>query len=293
MTQSILSSMSSDEVNSIGDTTESQQVAEIIRQKYFDIINRVPLPEHEQLIQLDASLDTDAPVMMFVPDGIGHIAWLKYYNSNPLDTAATTSTHGINTDLEDNSGSGVNSPPGYQYVNILPAKQFIEIVNGFNPEESNVTSFTFTDAAHNFPGVYNFLYKNDRQPTYCCIINNYYVIFDSYDNTQDSTLQSTKTMAWGRVIPSFKMEDTFIPDLADEQFQLLLNEVKALAFFELKQQPHQLAIQETKRGWSNVQKNKAVANRPSYFDELPNFGRGTKGGWGSATSYFKMRGFDR
>lgn len=368
LTQSILASMSSDEVNSVGDTTESLQVAEIIRQKYFDIINRVPLPEHEQLIQLEASADTDSPVLMFVPDGIANIAWLKYYNSNVLDNAVNTSTHGVNTDITTTAswstsssssitigtgtkvftvssgltintgdsvlaladvdnymtgtvtsyagvtltlnitatvGSGtftswsitqdteVTAPPGYQLVHIIPVKDFISIVNDFDPASSDIQTFTFSDSSHGFPGTFTFAYRNDKQPQYCCIINNYYVIFDSYDNTQDDTLQRSKTMAWGRVIPTFRMEDSFIPDLAEEQFQLLLNEAKALAFFELKQQPHQLAIQETKRGWSNVQKNKAVANRPGYFDELPNFGRGNRWGKGSAVSYFKLRGFDR
>ena len=51
MTQDILSNMSSDEVNSISDTTESLQVATIIKQKYFDLISRVNRPEHDQLIQ--------------------------------------------------------------------------------------------------------------------------------------------------------------------------------------------------------------------------------------------------
>jgi len=367
MTQSILSSMSSDEVNSIGDTTESQQVAEIIRQKYFDIISRVPLPEMEQLVQLDPSLDATMPVLMYVPEGITDIAWMKYYNSNVLDTV-TISHHGVNSDISTQAGWATSStssvtigtgtksftvptglsitagqsalalydvdnymtgtvtsyaagtltlnitaivgagtftswsltqdtsilaPPGYQYINILPVKEFIDYVNGFDVASDDVTTFQFSDAARGFSGSYTFAYKNDKQPQYACIINNYYVIFDSYDNTQDTTLQASKTMAWGRVIPTFSMTDSFIPVLKDEEFQLLLNEAKALAFFELKQQPHQLAMQETKRGWSNIQKNKAVANRPSYFDELPNFGRSNLSGFGAAPRYFKIMGFDR
>lgn len=368
MTQTILSSMSSDEVNSISDSPESLQVANIIKQKYFDIINRVPLPEHEQLIQLDPSLDADSPVLMFVPDGVAHLSWLKYYNSNILDVAQQDS-HGVNLDLDTNvwsspsassvtigtgaqvftvtagmdvetgqaasavsvadpdaymigtvtsyvgttitlnitetsgsgtfdswtvmSGSNVQAPPGYQYVNILPVRDFIDYVNGYNPSETDVETFVFTDSGQGFPGTYTFAYKTLQQPTYCCVINNYYVIFDSYDSTQDSTLQSSKTMGWGRIIPTFTMSDSFVPSLAEEQFQLLLHEAKALAFYELKQQPHQLAIQETKRGWSNVQKNKSVVNRPTYFDQLPDFGRNNKSGYGAATSYFKLRGFDK
>lgn len=284
LVQDILSSMSSDEVNSISDSTEALQVATIVRQKYFDIINRVNLPEHDQLVQLEPSIDATSPVLMYVPDGVADLKWLKYFNSNILDTAVS-SDHDINTDIIPGSGqSTAPPPPGYQYVTILPVVQFIDMVNSFNPTENDVESFTFSDTSNNYPSSYTFYYKNQRQPNYCCIVSNYYVIFDSFDNTQDSTLQASKTMAWGRVIPMWKQVDNFIPDLADEQFQLLLNEAKSLAFFELKQQPHQLAAQEANRGWSNVQKNKAVANRPTYFNELPNFGR-------RSGVYYGTRGF--
>jgi hypothetical protein len=258
MTQDILSSMSSDEVNSISDTTESLQVANIIKQKYFDIISRVPLPEHSKLIQLDPSLTPAQPVLMYVPEHVAEVKWLKYFNSDHTTTAA----------------------PGYLYVTILPNDQFLDMVSSFNTGETNVETFTLTDSdARSF----TFNYKNDRQPCYCTILNNYYVIFDSYDIIQDDTLQASKTQALGRIVPHWSNTDLFIPDLAEEQFQLLVNEAKSLAFFELKQQPHQLALQEAKRGWSNVQKNKAVTNRPTYFNELANFGRrsgvyyGTKG----------------
>lgn len=293
LTQSVLSSMSSDEVNSIGDTTESLQVAEIIRQKYLDIISRVPITDHEQLLQLDAGLSDEMPVLMTVPAAVADIKWLKYFNTNPNDSPSTGS-HGINVDIQPTVGAVSSAvAPGYQYVNILPAKEFIEMTNSFNPAESNVQSFTFTDSGHGHPGTFTFYYKTDRQPSFCCIINNFYVIFDSYDNTQDTTLQTTKTMAWGRIIPVFLMEDSFVPDLAEEQFQLLLNESKALAFFELKQQPHPLATVETKRGWSSIQKNKSIANKPSYFDQFPNYGRNNLSGYGGAVRTFKLLGYDR
>lgn len=347
MTQNILSRMSSDEVNSIGDSPESLQVANIIKNKYFDVIGRVNLPEHDQLLQLDPSIDATSPVLMYVPDGVADLKWLKYFDSNVLDgVGPTNQTHGTNVNITASgwsttstssvliglgtkvftvaaglgiapnntftATSGVNSmsgtvtgyigttltvnattmagsgtfavwtivqtnittiAPGYCYVTILPTNQFIDMVNTFNLTESNVESFTFSDTSNNFPGDFTFYYKNDRQPCYCTIISNLYVIFDSFDSTQDSTLQGNKTMAWGRIIPHWSMVDSFIPDLAEEQFQLLVNEATALAFYELKQQPHQLAAQEANRGWSTVQKNKAIVNRPTYFNELPNFGR--------------------
>lgn len=292
MTQDILSSMSSDEVNSISDSPESMQVATIIRSKYFDIVTRVPLPEHEMLLQLDPSLDDISPVLMYVPDGIANIKWIKYFDTNTTDGTGVSSgfQHDLNTDISSTSGGSNTAPPGYLDVTILPNRNFIDLTSKFNIEETGVAQFSLSDQS---PGKnFTFYYRTDRQPQFCTIIKNLYVVFDSYDNTQDSTLQAEKTMVFGLMNPTFDMVDNFTPDLADEQFPLLYNEAKALAFYELKQQPHELALQETKRGWSNVQKNKAVANRPSYFNELPNYGRWGRGGFG-VPSYFKLRGFDK
>lgn len=275
MTQDVLSSMSSDEINSISDTPESLQVATIIRQKYFDIVNRLELPEHEQLFQLNPSLDNTSPVLMFVPEGMSNIEWLKYYNSNISNSVNLNDNHNniANSIPPSSSVDPILTPPGYQYVTLLPVKQFIDYTNRFDQQNGNVFTFTLSDISNKFNGNFTFYYMNDRQPTYATIISNNYVIFDSYDSTVDDTLQSSKTMGYGEVIPKFDMVDTFIPDLAEEQFQLLLNEAKALAYFELKQQPHQLAMQETKRGWSTIQKQKSLDNKPGYFDQLPNFGR--------------------
>lgn len=351
LTQTILSEMSSDEVNSISDTAESLQVANIIRSKYFDIVSRAKLPDSTQLIQLEPSLNALQPTLMVIPDGVVSIDWIKYFNSNILDGTGPSDGHDVNTDISSSiwtttsvtsntigigaktftvatglvihtgdpalAVSGVNqmsgtvtsytgstlvlnitsiigsgtftawtiskiagllAPPGYADVQILSVRQFLDYTNGFNPADSNVqTMFS--------PAGYTVYYMNDRQPTCCAIFGNSSIIFDSYDNTQDVTLQSVKTECYGQTVPVFNLVDTFVPKLDHQEFPLLLNEAKALAFYVLKQQPHQLAMQETKRQWSSVSKNKSVINRPSYFDELANFGR--LGG-----SLYSTRGFN-
>lgn len=275
MTQDILSNLSSDEVNSISDNAESLQIATIIRQKYFDIINRLDLPDHDELLQLLSSTDASLPVIMFIPDAVSNIKWIKYFNSNTnaaaaLDNNTTNEINGVPVNPNDTS---ILTPPGYQYVTILPNIQFIDMVNAFNPSQDFVLPYTFQDTSNVFNNSFTLYFRNDRQPSYCTVISNHYVLFDSYDSTQDSTLQKSKTMFMGSVIPRFDMVDTFIPDLAEEQFGLLLNEAKALAYYELKQQPHQLAAKEIDRGWSNIQKQKAVVDKPTYFEQTPSFGR--------------------
>lgn len=287
--QSILSSLGSDEVNSCGDTTESLQVLEILRTTYFNMQNRLHLPEHQQLIQLEPSLDVNIPVLMYVPDNVSKIEWIKYFNNTPVETANNSDfQHDLNVDITSDGNSTI-APPGYNYVIILPIQEFIDVTNSFNPSNSNVLSYTFTDNLNNIPGTYTFYYKNNKQPQYCTIVSNHYVLFDGYDSSTDTTLQNSKTMAFGQILPSWSNEDNFYPNISDEQVPLLLNEAKSLAYFELKQSIHTKAEQEAKRQWSSVQKDKATINRPTYFDQLPDFGRrGTL-----ASSYFKMRGWDR
>lgn len=251
LTQEILSALNSDSVNSIGDTTESLQVATIIRRVYFNILARAKIPADNELFQLAASTDPDKPTLMYKPDKVSKIHWVKYYDTN----------------LETIGGSG--GAPTYRDVYVIPVEQYVNMVNNFNPSEPNVGTFEFEDEDSTF----TFNFYNDRFPQFCTEISNNWILFDGYDNEVDSTLQASKTLCYGQVIPTFDMVDNFIPDLDDNQFPLLLNEAKELAFFEIKESPHPLADREVKRQWSTVQKNKRLFTDPSDFDQLPNFGR--------------------
>lgn len=275
MTQGIASALSTDEVNSISDNPEGLQIAECIKTSYYNILARNPISNLMQLVQLNPSLDLTQPVIMYVPQGIGRIEYLKYYNASTSEDSDNGNgvQHDINLDIQNNSGSATDSPLGYEYVTILPNQQFMDMVDAFNPNDTNVDSFVFSSNINGFPGSFTFQYQTDKQPRFCTILSNYYVIFDSYDNTVDSTLQSSKTKAFGEVIPIWMMQDTFIPNLPEELFQLLYNEAKSLAYFELKQMVHSKAERDAAREWSSMQKRKSITQRPTDFDALPDFGR--------------------
>ncbi|HEX4850310.1 MAG TPA: hypothetical protein VFV08_05850, partial [Puia sp.] len=222
MVQNILSRMSSDEVNSISDTTESLQVANIIQNKFFDMVARGQFPDFQLLIQLDPSLDPTKPTLMYVPDSVSKIKWIKYFDSNPSDgsTPKSQQIHDLNIDLVSNASASSNVPPGYVYVQLLTIEDFLAMVNRFNTGESNVFSYNFSEGGHNF----KVNYKNNHQPKYACVISDAFVLFDTYDVTQDDTLQSSKTLCMGEKVPDFILSDTFIPPLDDQEFPLLLNE---------------------------------------------------------------------
>lgn len=359
MTQSILSAMDSDEINSINDTVEASQVAECIRTTYNSMVSRFNLPANNQLIQLTASGSASQPTLMTMPDGVQRMDWLKYFDTNPLDGASTQGgqfgaySHSLNTNITTSSwattsvtlntiqlgtatftvasstlptfvnqsvmiASGANfmvgtvvsyssttlvvtvtlivgsgsysawvitsdnassAPPGYLDVIPLTQFDFLTMVSQYNPTDLSVGSFTLTlnEFDSGTPATFTFYYRNDRQPTYFTVLSNQYVIFDSYDQTQDTTLQSSKTLASAWVMPAFSKIDTFIPNLDEQQFPLLLQESKALAFAELKQMPHQKAEVEVRRQTTALQKYKSIVDKPTYFDQLPNFGRKSVG----------------
>lgn len=245
ISQLIASSLDSEEFNSIFDTVESRQIAEIVRSVYFDIAARGNLPEHYDLFELTASGDNDKPTLMTLPDDVRHINWLKY---NKRESTETDSN--------------------FIFLDFLPIENFLNIMYSFKESETNVGSFTHTVGTDSI----TFLYKDDKHPDYYTIYDDKTVIFDSYQAAVDTTLQKTKTLGYGEKEPTFTLEDSFIPDLDEKHFALLINEAKVMAFTELKQVAHGVAATNARRQWINLQKTKTSVPDPYYY-KLPNYGR--------------------
>jgi hypothetical protein len=356
--QSIASSLNSDQVNSIGDTPEGLQIAECVKTSYLNMLGRYDLPEHNQFINLSDPVNPqNTPTVLLKPQGVNRIEWIKYYDSNVLDSASTQTSqfgaysHDLNVDivttfpfvttsntcvaiaiglanftvasntLPIQVGQGVQifatpqnfmngvvisysgfslsvniistagtgmfdawsivgtsgplQPPGYIEIEVADPHWFINYVSSYNLQDSNVGQFNLIvdQNTTGLPQSLNIKYKNDRQPSCCCIISNQYIIFDSFDATQDFSLQASKSLAYAWVMPPFNLNDGFVIPLDDQQYPMLLSEAKALAWFELKQMPHSKAEMEVNRQLASLQKFKALANKPSPFDYLPNFGR--------------------
>lgn len=253
LTQAVLSSMDSDEVNSISDTVESQQVVTIIKTVHDDIISRGDLVSNKTLFNLDASIDPLKPVLMTKPDNIDRIEWLKY------DTAVAADTI-----------------PAWGDMTYLPIVDFVDYVHSYNPTESNVDTFDYV--ADGF--VFRFTYRNDTAPHYFTTFDDNTIIFDAYDVAVDSTLQSVKTLGYGHKKTTFVASDTWVPNLQPEQFSLLLNEAKSLAWAELKQTTHGKAEVSARRNWRHLQKTRqnspdgtTLTSNAHYFNKIPSFAR--------------------
>ena len=217
MVQDILNDMDGDEVSSIDDTPDSQQVAQVVKTTYYALMNRRNWPHLRQAIKLSASGTTDRPTHMQLEDEVKELVFINYDKARGTDTRKK-----------------------YGEVTWAEPDDFLRILNGRNDSEENVT--TVVDPS----GVELFI-RNDIPPSYYTSFNDATIVFDSHDSEVDTTLQNAKVQAYGYVIPSWSMADDFIPDLPDEAFTLLLEESKSKCSFKFRQVVDQKAEMEAKR----------------------------------------------
>lgn len=239
MVQSILNDMTSDNVNSISDTEESEQVASTIKDTYFNLLNTLDkIPEHKELVQLEALSDSARPNYLKIPDNVTGIDWVKY---------------NVSTD----------SVKRYTTIDFLEPAEFLDRIYQRNSDATNVQSVT------DISGV-ELLIINDKKPEWYTSFDDEYLVFDSFDSSVDSTLQESKSLSFALVEPTWTTSDTFVPDLDSNLFPLLLAEAKSLCFVNDKDIANPKIEQIARSQKVSLQNNKKrTRDRFSY----PNFGR--------------------
>lgn len=233
MVQSILSDMDSEDVNSINDTVEAQQVASVIQDTYFNIIAAREIPEHKQMLQLTSLSNNQKPTHFRYPNNTKEIEKLFY------NTAYTGST--------------------YTEVYFLEPIDFLNRV-----DESATNTLQVQTVAGNVP----VFVMTDRMPKYYTSFDDDHIIMDSYDVSVEAILQQSKTRAYGTVYPSFQIDDAFEPDLDDTLLPYLLAEAKSTCFSLFKSGSDPKVEQAARRLKSYTQndmyKTKRENKRPHY-----------------------------
>lgn len=195
----ILNDLDSDEVNSIDDTAEAQQVAQIVKSTYFAIISNRNWPHLKRGIKLESSGNTAYPSHMKLADNVKELSFVNYNKAGVGDTRKL-----------------------YKEVRWMEPEDFLRHTNMRNNTEQNV------DVITDYSGI-ELLIRNDQQPTYYTSFDDTNLVFDSYDSAVDDTLQESKVQAQGYVNPTWYSLDEFIPDLPEEAFTYLLEEAKSRA----------------------------------------------------------------
>ncbi len=201
--QDVLNDMDSDEVNSIADTVEATQIANICRSVYYDVITTVDLPEHGELVRVTGLSNSARPNYMDAND----VTEFKELRYNVSETAGQ---------LE------------YKLISYVPPHEFVQKIVKRDTSSSSITIVTDPTSGISLP------IQNDKMPDYYTSFDDRYLCFDSCDSSVENTLQTNKTMAIGIKIPSFTVTDASVPDMDDTIFPYYLAEVKSRALSLLK-----------------------------------------------------------
>lgn len=243
MTQNILSSMDSDEVNSIADTTESAQVAEIIKETYFEVFSTLDIPRLRSLIYLTPYNGSINPTTMVVPDNVRSIYSVRY-------------------DYQESGEVG-----DYRDIQYIAPEEFLELSMQYGRQDSTQLDSNTSTYLH---------VKNNKNPQYWTSFNDWQIVFDSFNSGQESNLQQSKVQCWGLLDLPWEHVDDYVPVIDSQMFPLLLSEAKSTCFIDLKQVSNAKEEQKAKRQWLHFQndtyRSKAQQN-DSAFNRLPDYGR--------------------
>jgi hypothetical protein len=216
LVQDILNDMDSDNVNSINDTIESEQVASIVKSCYFEMIGNRNWPHLKKLFQLEHSGSLDRPNYLAIPVMLKEMEFFKYEVQKAGEKVQLRKMRFVHPD------------------------EFLEMISQRDSTATNVKTVT------DYSGSKLLIY-DDRAPSFWTTFDDLYIVTDSYDKTVDDTLQKNKTQCLGYIHPEWVHEDSFIPSLPAEAFPALFAEAKSTAFVDLKQMANQKAEQKASR----------------------------------------------
>lgn len=234
MVQNILSDMDSEEVNSISDTNEAAQIAQVLKNSYFNLIATRFIPELAQIIKLTSLSDSNRPTHFVFPTRVKNVEFVDYNKSEVV--------------------GGVQ----YSRLKYIEPDDFFSVSDSRDSLASNVTQVLDYQADSIL------LIRNDIMPSYYTSFDDEHIVMDAYKATLESTLQSSKTRAYGVKYPLFDANsDGFVPDMDDVMFPYLLAEAKSTAMSLFKSGSDPKIEQAARRQKVYVQNDLYKINKPN------------------------------
>ncbi len=241
--QSVLNATGGDEVNDVSASAESESVALVAKEVYEQLMSDSDWPHLNVVTELDGVSDVLRPMILRVPDNLAEIDDIKYDITKITDP---------NTKIKD--------------IRFLESYDFLSMVHSRNTSQANINTYSI----NNVP----LFIINDKAPSFWTTFDDEVIIFDSYDSSEDTTLQASKSIVLAKKEATWTASNTFVPDLPSKNFPQYLARVKAKYFAYDKETNSPLDLEEANRG-KNRQKR-----RPSRTEETirrPNYGRSRRG----------------
>lgn len=203
--QTVLNDMSGDPVNSIADTDEAEEVAQQVKNVYRNLISHTEWPHTRRAVQLVPYSDSTYPTHMRVGEEYKKLVSI-YYNSSKVNSDRLL----------------------YQPIKYLSPDQFLMKLNARDNTSESIDIIID-------PSGIQLLISNSKAPDYYTSFDDVNIVFDSYDKLVDSTLQSSKVQAVAYILPDFRLEDSFVPDLPLEAFSYLIEETTSRCQLKMRQ----------------------------------------------------------
>lgn len=228
--QSILNDMDSEEVNSINDTVEAQQIASVVEDTYYNMIAAREIPEHIKLMSLTSLSTSSKPTHFKYPSNTKKIERLEY-------------------------NVGTVADKNFRVIEFVEPMTFLDGMDETGQLVSNVDGI-------------DIFVRSDRPPSYYTSFDDEHIVLDSYDSSVEAILSTAKVRALGSTYPTFSQLDSFEPDLDNTLMPLLLAEAKSACFSLFKGGPDPKVEQAARRLKSFVQndmyKTTRVNKKPNY-----------------------------
>ena len=240
MVQDILNDTGSDPVNSINDTPEALQVAQIVKTTYYNLVSNRNWPQEKRSFVLDNVSDAATPTHLQLPSACKELTSFFYDQKR----AASDRKRLI-------------------AMNYVTPEEFLDRSNSYNEDNANVQLVV------EFGGV-TFKIRNDVPPTWWTSFDDNYIVMNSFDSVVESTVQNSNSQSTGYFEEVFTFSDAFVPTMPTEAFASLLASSKAQAWLVLRQEQNVRIEREAKKQSTWLSRKAGVADGGVKY---PNYGR--------------------
>lgn len=243
--QDILNDMGSDQVDSILDTFESEQVAQIVKSTYLSMMSNRNWPHLKRSVELELYSGYN-PTTLVVPEYVKEIVLINY------NVRRVGSTRDF-----------------VQEMKWLENDEFLRRGNSLDSNSPNV------EVLNDDMSGMRYYIRNDTPPKYYTSFDDKHIIFDAYEKGFAENLIPGIAQVLAYIMPIWIHEDDAIPDLPEEAVVALLEEAKSRAMFRIKQMVDTKAEQES-------QKQQRWLSRKAWSVhggiQYPNYGRRGRNG---------------
>lgn len=204
--QSTLGAMDSDLVDTIGETVESEQIAVLAEEVYYELATYASIPQFERLAQLVGKSTRDQATVMELPENCTDIKDIRYQHTDANGKTCMVSIHYVTPEV------------------------FLNTQLALKVGDDNVDVNLMEDGI-------KIPYLTDRGPTCWTSFDEQELVFDAVDRAVqgDETLHNDASLVLAYIVPKFKMEDTYTPEIPPKMFSQYMNQIKEYSFNEQKQ----------------------------------------------------------